>query len=188
MSDDSCIRSITKLKINKVMARKKKVEEEQPVTAEVVETKKKSSKKAPKTKMSAQKESIQETGVQEPIVKEENTKDSFKDKDYTIDELIDMLGPDIDCEDDTEFSLTEDTSSQEQEYIMEDMLATLDESSESDDEKCVSDEVLDNFDKALKGKGLGEDYFRKKKERLKEMELEHELHEFAIDEMLDEEN
>ena len=81
------------------MARKKKVEEEQPVTAEVVETNKKSSKKAPKTKMSAQKESIQETGVQEPIVKEENTKDSFKDKDYTIDELIDMIGPDIDCED-----------------------------------------------------------------------------------------
>ena len=30
----------------------------------------------------------QETGVQEPIVKEENTKDSFKDKDYTIDELM----------------------------------------------------------------------------------------------------
>lgn len=54
------------------MARKKKVEEEQPVTAEVVETKKKSSKKAPKTKMSAQKESIQETGVQfsylQPII------------------------------------------------------------------------------------------------------------------------
>ena len=105
------------------MARKKKVEEEQPVTAEVVETKKKSSKKAPKTKMSAQKESIQETGVQEPIVKEENTKDSFKEKDYTIDELIDMLGPDIDCEDDTEFSLTENTSSQEQEYTIEDMLS-----------------------------------------------------------------
>ncbi len=62
------------------MTRKKKVKEEQAVTAEVVETKKKSSKKAPKTKMSAQKESIQETGVQEPIVKEENTKDSFKDK------------------------------------------------------------------------------------------------------------
>ena len=123
------------------MARKKKVEEEQPVTAEVVETKKKSSKKAPKTKMSAQKESIQETGVQEPIVKEENTKDSFKDKDYTIDELIDMLGPDIDCEDDTEFSLTEDTSSQEQKYTMEDMLAVLDESIDNDDEECVSDEI-----------------------------------------------
>ena len=162
------------------MARKKKVEEEQPVTAEVVETKKKSSKKAP------QKESIQETGVQEPIVKEENTKDSFKDKDYTIDELIDMLGPDIDCEDDTEFSLTEDTSSQEQKYTMEDMLAVLDESIDNDDEECVSDEILDKFDKTLEEKGLGDDYFRKKEERLKEMELEHELHEFAIDEMLNE--
>ena len=162
------------------MTRKKKVKEEQAVTAEVVETKKKSSKKAPKTKMSAQKESIQETGVQEPIVKEENTKD------YTIDELIDMLGPDIDCEDDTEFSLTEDTSSQEQEYTMEDMLAVLDESIDNDDEECVSDEILDKFDKALEEKGLGDDYFRKKEERLKEMELEHELHEFAIDEMLNE--
>ena len=27
-----------------------------------------------------------------------------------------MLGPDIDCEDDTEFSLTENTSSQEKEW------------------------------------------------------------------------
>jgi len=166
------------------MARKKKVEEEQPVTAEVVETK--SSKKAPKTKMSAQKESIQETGVQEPIVKEENTKDSFKEKDYTIDELIDMLGPDIDCEDDTEFSLTENTSSQEQEYTIEDMLSALDESIDDDDEECVSDEILDKFDKTLEEKGLGDDYFRKKEERLKEMDLEHELHEFAIDEMLNE--
>lgn len=173
-------------KINKVMARKKKVEEEQPVTAEVVETKKKSSKKAPKTKMSAQKESIQETGVQEPIVKEENTKDSFKEKDYTIDKLIDMLGPDIDCEDDTEFSLTENTSSQEQEYTIEDMLSALDESIDDDDEECVSDEILDKFDKTLEEKGLGDDYFRKKEERLKEMDLEHELHEFAIDEMLNE--
>ena len=34
------------------------------------------------------------------------------------DRLIDMLGPDIDCEDDTEFSLTEGTSSQEQEYTI----------------------------------------------------------------------
>lgn len=154
-------------KINKVMARKKKVEEEQPVTAEVVETKKKSSKKAPKTKMSAQKESIQETGVQEPIVKEENTKDSFKEKDYTIDELIDMLGPDIDCEDDTEFSLTENTSSQEQEYTIEDMLSALDESIDDDDEECVSDEILDKFDKTLEEKGLGDDYFGRKKNGLK---------------------
>lgn len=97
-----------------------------------------------------------------------------------------MLGPDIDCEDDTEFSLTEGTSSQEQEYTIEDMLSALDESIDNDDEECVSDEILDKFDKALEEKGLGDDYFRKKEERLKEMELEHELHEFAIDEMLNE--
>ena len=173
------------------MARKKKVEEEQPVTAEVVETKKKSSKKAPKTKMSAQKESIQETGVHKTayIAKQRQisfVKSHFKDKDYTIDELIDMLGPDIDCEDDTEFSLTENTSSQEQEYTIEDMLSALDESIDDDDEECVSDEILDKFDKTLEEKGLGDDYFRKKEERLKEMDLEHELHEFAIDEMLNE--
>ena len=97
-----------------------------------------------------------------------------------------MLGPDIDCEDDTEFSLTENTSSQEQEYTIEDMLSALDESIDNDDEECVSDEILDKFDKTLEEKGLGDDYFRKKEERLKEMELEHELHEFAIDEMLNE--
>lgn len=62
----------------------------------------------------------------------------------------------------------------------------LDESIDNDDEECVSDEILDKFDKALEEKGLGDDYFRKKEERLKEMELEHELHEFAIDEMLNE--
>ena len=170
------------------MTRKKRTKEEQPLTTEVVGVKKKS----PKKKKAVEEKPVvvqeQEASVNEPITQEEAAENTPEKREYTIDELIDMLGPDIDCEDDTEFSLTEDTSSQEQEYIMEDMLATLDESSESDDEKCVSDEVLDNFDKALKGKGLGEDYFRKKKERLKEMELEHELHEFAIDEMLDEEN
>jgi hypothetical protein len=92
----------------------------------------------------------------------------------------------IDFEDDTEFSLTEGTSSQEQEYTIEDMLSALDESIDDDDEECVSDEILDKFDKTLEEKGLGDDYFRKKEERLKEMELEHELHEFAIDEMLNE--
>ena len=57
---------------------------------------------------------------------------------------------------------------------------------DDDDEECVSDEILDKFDKTLEEKGLGDDYFRKKEERLKEMDLEHELHEFAIDEMLNE--
>ena len=62
----------------------------------------------------------------------------------------------------------------------------LDADFDDDDEECVSDEILDKFDKTLEEKGLGDDYFRKKEERLKEMDLEHELHEFAIDEMLNE--
>ncbi|QUR45564.1 hypothetical protein FQN58_21385 [Bacteroides xylanisolvens] len=155
MSDDSCIRSITKFKINKVMARKKKVEEEQPVTAEVVETKKKSSKK---------KKVVVETPV-----------------------IIQQEEPELVIEEDEMFASVEDDSPQEQDYTIEDMLSVLDESVESDDEECVSDEILDNFDKALEEKGFGENYFRKKEKRLKEMELEHELHEFEIDKMLSEE-
>ncbi|MGM9705905.1 MAG: hypothetical protein ACI3YB_07980 [Prevotella sp.] len=50
----------------------------------------------------------------------------------------------------------------------------------------VYGQLIDKFDKTLEEKGLGDDYFRKKEEQLKEMELEHELHEFAIDEMLNE--
>lgn len=155
MSDDSCIRSITKFKINKVMARKKKVEEEQPVTAKVVETKKKSSKK---------KKVVVETHV-----------------------IIQQEEPELVIEEDEMFASVEDDSPQEQDYTIEDMLSVLDESVESDDEECVSDEILDNFDKALEEKGFGENYFRKKEKRLKEMELEHELHEFEIDKMLSEE-
>ena len=82
--------------------------------------------------------------------------------------------------------LLEDGSKLTGDYSIEDMMAVLDESIDNDDEECVSDEILDKFDKALEEKGLGDDYFRKKEERLKEMELEHELHEFAIDEMLNE--
>ena len=155
MSDDSCIRSITKFKINKVMARKKKVEEEQPVTAEVVETKKKSSKK---------KKVVVETPV-----------------------IIQQEEPELVIEEDEMFASVEDDSPQEQDYTIEDMLSVLDESVESDDEECVSDEILDNFDKALEEKVFGEIYFRNKEKRLKEMELEHELHEFEIDKMLSEE-
>ena len=162
------------------MTRKKKVKEEQAVTAEVVETKKKSSKKAPKTKMSAQKESIQETGVQEPIVKEENTKDSFKDKDYTIDELIDMLGPDIECEDETE---VEDTSSPEKEDNGEDIFATLDDWTEDDDEEEFSDEIIDMFDKTLEEKGLGDAYFERLERNIKEHEEAQKERELYIDEV-----
>ena len=166
------------------MTRKKKVKEEQAVTAEVVETKKKSSKKAPKTKMSAQKESIQETGVQEPIVKEENTKDSFKDKDYTIDELIDMLGPDIECEDEAE---VEDTSSSEKEDNGEDIFAALDDWNEDDEEEEISDEIIDMFDKTLEAKGLGDAYFERLERKIKEHEEAQKEREFYIDEVLNEE-
>ena len=166
------------------MARKKKVKEEQAVTAEVVETKKKSSKKAPKTKMSAQKESIQETGVQEPIVKEENTKDSFKDKDYTIDELIDMLGPDIECEDEVE---VEDTSLSEKEDNGEDIFAALDDWNEDDDEEEISDEIIDMFDKTLEAKGLGDAYFERLERNIKEHEEAQKERELYIDEVLNEE-
>ena len=179
-------RKIINVKINKAMTRKKRTQEEQPLTTEVVGAKKKS----PKKKKAVEEKPVvvqeQEASVNEPITQEEAAENTPEKREYTIDELIDMLGPDIDCEDDTEFSLTEDTSSQEQKYTMEDMLAVLDESIDNDDEECVSDEILDKFDKALEEKGLGDDYFQKKEERLKEMELEHELHEFAIDEMLNE--
>ena len=168
------------------MTRKKRTQEEQPLTTEVVGAKKKS----PKKKKAVEEKPVvvqeQEASVNEPTTQEDVAENTPEKREYTIDELIDMLGPDIDCEDDTEFSLTEDTSSQEQKYTMEDMLAVLDESIDNDDEECVSDEILDKFDKALEEKGLGDDYFQKKEERLKEMELEHELHEFAIDEMLNE--
>ena len=168
------------------MTRKKRTQEEQPLTTEVVGAKKKS----PKKKKAVEEKPVvvqeQEASVNEPTTQEDVAENTPEKREYTIDELIDMLGPDIDCEDDTEFSLTEDTSSQEQKYTMEDMLAVLDESIDNDDEECVSDEILDKFDKALEEKGLGDDYFQKKEERLKGMELEHELHEFAIDEMLNE--
>lgn len=154
MSDDSCIRSITKFKINKVMARKKK-EEQQSVTAEVVETKKKSPKKKK---------------VVEEVVE------------------IPQKEPELMIEEDASFLSVEDDSPLAKDYSIEELFAALDEPDENNnEEESLSDEILDNFDRTLEEKGLGENYFRKKEERLKEMELEHELHEFEIDKMLSEE-
>ena len=82
--------------------------------------------------------------------------------------------------------LLEDGSKLTGDYSIEDMMNSLIKSAERDDEEAISDEILDKFDKTLEEKGLGDGYFRKKEERLKEMDLEHELHEFAIDEMLNE--
>ena len=50
---------------------------------------------------------------------------------------------------------------------MEDMLAVLDESIDNDDEECVSDEILDKFDKALEEKGWAMIIFRRKKNGLR---------------------
>ena len=136
----------------------------------------------------ARKKKVEE---EQPVTAEvvETKKKSSKKKKVVVETpvIIQQEEPGLVIEEDEMFVSVEDDSPQEQDYTMEDMLSVLDESIESDDEECVSDEVLDNFDKALEEKGLGENYFRKKEERLKEMELEHELHEFEIDKMLSEE-
>lgn len=84
--------------------------------------------------------------------------------------------------------LLDDGSKLAGDYDLEDMLNSLIKSAERDDEEPISDEILDKFDRDLEAKGLGDAYFQKKEEQLKEMELSHELHEFAIDEMLNEED
>ena len=78
-----------------------------------------------------------------------------------------MLGPDIECEDETE---VEDTSSPEKEDNGEDIFATLDDWNEDDEEEEFSDEIIDMFDKTLEAKGLGDAYF----ERLERENQEHE--------------
>lgn len=136
------------------MTRKKK-EEQQSVTAEVVETKKKSPKKKK---------------VVEEVVE------------------IPQKEPELMIEEDASFLSVEDDFPLAKDYSIEELFAALDEPDENNnEEESLSDEILDNFDRTLEEKGLGENYFRKKEERLKEMELEHELHEFEIDKMLSEE-
>ena len=110
--------------------------------------------------------------------------DSFKDKDYTIDELIDMLGPDIECEDEAE---VEDTSSSEKEDNGEDIFAALDDWNEDDEEEEISDEIIDMFDKTLEAKGLGDAYFERLERKIKEHEEAQKEREFYIDEVLNEE-
>lgn len=92
-------------------------------------------------------------------------------------------------EEDTSFLSVENDSPLAKDYSIEELFAALDEPDENNnEEKSVSDDILDKFDKDLEAKGLGEGYFLNKEKRLKEMELEHELHEFAINKMLNEEN
>ena len=177
-------REIINIKINKVMTRKKRTKEEQPLTTEVVGAKKKS----PKKKKAVEEKRVivqeQEESVNEPIAQEEVAENTPEKREYTIDELIDMLGPDIECEDEAE---VEDTSSSEKEDNGEDIFAALDDWNEDDEEEEISDEIIDMFDKTLEAKGLGDAYFERLARKIKEHEEAQKEREFYIDEMLNEE-
>ena len=186
-------RKIINVKINKVMTRKKRTKEEQPLTTEVVGAKKKS----PKKKKAVEEKLIivqeQESIVNEPIAQEEVTENTPEKREYTIDELIDMLGPDIECEDEAE---VEDTSSSEKEDNGEDIFAALDdwngdddeeEDWDEDDDEEISDEIIDMFDKTLEEKGLGDAYFERLERNIKEHEEAQKERELYIDEVLNEE-
>lgn len=173
-------RKIINVKIDKVMTRKKRTQEEQPLTTEVVGAKKKS----PKKKKAVEEKPVivqeQEASVNEPITQEEAAENTPEKREYTIDELIDMLGPDIECED-------EDASSSEKEDNGEDIFAALDDWNEDDDEEEISDEIIDMFDKTLEEKGLGDAYFERLERNIKEHEEAQKERELYIDEVLNEE-
>ena len=177
-------REIINIKINKVMTRKKRTKEEQPLTTEVVGAKKKS----PKKKKAVEEKPVivqeQEESVNEPIAQEEVAENTPEKREYTIDELIDMLGPDIECEDEAE---VEDTSSSEKEDNGADICAALDDWNEDDEEEEISDEIIDMFDKTLEAKGLGDAYFERLERKIKEHEEAQKEREFYIDEVLNEE-
>lgn len=163
------------------MTRKKRTQEEQPLTTEVVGAKKKS----PKKKKAVEEKPVvvvqeQEASVNEPTTQEDVAENTPEKREYTIDELIDMLGPDIECEDETE---VEDTSSPEKEDNGEDIFATLDDWTEDDDEEEFSDEIIDMFDKTLEEKGLGDAYFEWLERNIKEHEEAQRERELYIDEV-----
>ena len=163
------------------MTRKKRTQEEQPLTTEVVGAKKKS----PKKKKAVEEQPVvvvqeQEASVNEPTTQEDVAENTPEKREYTIDELIDMLGPDIECEDETE---VEDTSSPEKEDNGEDIFATLDDWTEDDDEEEFSDEIIDMFDKTLEEKGLGDAYFERLERNIKEHEEAQRERELYIDEV-----
>lgn len=163
------------------MTRKKRTQEEQPLTTEVVGAKKKS----PKKKKAVEEKPVvvvqeQEASVNEPTTQEDVAENTPEKREYTIDELIDMLGPEIECEDETE---VEDTSSPEKEDNGEDIFATLDDWTEDDDEEEFSDEIIDMFDKTLEEKGLGDAYFERLERNIKEHEEAQRERELYIDEV-----
>lgn len=93
--------------------------------------------------------------------------------------------PEQTISEDLDFSLTENSSS----LTIDEILARMGRSGESmDDDESVSDDILDQFDRDLEAKGLGDDYFRKMDDELKEMKLEREIHDFEVDKILNEED
>ena len=166
------------------MTRKKRTQEEQPLTTEVVGAKKKS----PKKKKAVEEKPVvvqeQEASVNEPTTQEDVAENTPEKREYTIDELIDMLGPDIECEDEAE---VEDTSSSEKEDNGEDIFAALDDWNGDDDEEEISDEIIDLFDKTLEAKGLGDAYFDRLERRIREHKEAQKERELYIDAVLNEE-
>lgn len=93
--------------------------------------------------------------------------------------------PEQTISEDLDFSLTENCSS----LTIDEILARMDSSGNYvEDDEPISDGILDQFDRNLEAKGLGDDYFRKMDDELKEMKLEREIHDFEVDKILNEEN
>ena len=89
------------------MTRKKRTKEEQPLTNEFVGVKKKYQKKKKAVEEKPVVVQEQEASVNEPITQEEAAEKKPEKSEYTIDELIDMLVPEIECENEAK---AEDTS------------------------------------------------------------------------------
>lgn len=93
--------------------------------------------------------------------------------------------PEQTISEDLDFSLTENCSS----LTIDEILARMDSSGNYvEDDEPISDGILDQFDRNLEAKGLGDDYFRKMDDELKEMKLEREIHDFEVDKILNEED
>lgn len=161
------------------MTRKKRTQEEQPLTTEVVGAKRNLQRKESSRRKAC---CCSRTGSERKraYYPRRRCGEYSRKREYTIDELIDMLGPDIECEDETE---VEDTSSPEKEDNGEDIFATLDDWTEDDDEEEFSDEIIDMFDKTLEEKGLGDAYFERLERNIKEHEEAQRERELYIDEV-----
>lgn len=93
--------------------------------------------------------------------------------------------PEQTISEDLDFSLTENCSS----LTIDEILARMDSSGNYvEDDEPISDGILDQFDRNLEAKGLGDDYFRKMDDELKKMKLEREIHDFEVDKILNEED